>query len=78
MGQPTPNPEPARSAASTASAAAAPAGAASYRAGLERAMTLVWAEKTRHSVVTPAYFALKTVWEQLYHEANASDTHDKH
>ncbi len=41
-----------------------------YRAGLERAMSLVWHEKQKHSVITPAYFALAKVWDELYHEAH--------
>ena len=43
--------------------------AATYREGLERAMTLIWAEKNKHSVISETYFTLKKVWEELYHEA---------
>lgn len=39
-----------------------------YRAGLEKAMAAVWTEKQKHSVITPAYFALAKVWEELRRE----------
>jgi hypothetical protein len=61
-----------------ASAGAQPAAgdetaARGYRAGLEKAMALVWQEKSRHSVVTEAYFALKKVWDELYLESTRTD-----
>ncbi len=40
-----------------------------YRAGLELAMAVVWKEKQKHSVITPAYFALAKVWDELKREA---------
>lgn len=46
-----------------------------YQNGLERAMTLVWAEKQKHSVITPVYFALSKLWDELYREAHRSDVH---
>lgn len=46
-----------------------------YRAGLERAMTLIWTEKQRHSVISPEYFALAKLWDELYHESNPKDVH---
>lgn len=39
-----------------------------YRAGLERAMAAVWKEKQKHSVITPVYFALAKVWDELRRE----------
>jgi hypothetical protein len=42
-----------------------------YRGGIEKAMSIVWREKSRHSVVSEAYFALKKVWDELYVEAAA-------
>lgn len=49
-----------------------------YRAGLERAMALVWMEKQKHSVITPAYFALAKLWDELFHEANPKKDDGKH
>lgn len=39
-----------------------------YRAGLERAMDALRKEKQKHSVITPAYFALAKVCEELTEE----------
>ena len=76
MIQPTPNPESAK-----APAGVEPADLRSteaYRAGLERAMTLIWEEKQKLSVVTVGYYVLKNVWEALYHEANPKGAEEKH
>lgn len=63
------NPEPSQPSAPSVPLPAATV-AEAYRAGLERAMSLIWAEKQRYSVITPAYFALAKLWDELYHEAN--------
>lgn len=39
-----------------------------YRAGLERAMDALRKEKQKHSVITPAYFALAKVCDELREE----------
>lgn len=44
-----------------------------YRAGLEKAMAAVWTEKQKHSVITPAYFALAKVWEELRREMSSRE-----
>ena len=66
MNQSSTNPEPSPPPA----APPQPFQAEGYRAGLERAMSLVWTEKQKLSVVTPAYFALTKLWDELYLEAN--------
>jgi hypothetical protein len=72
------NPEPSKTPASAdAAAAPPPAPSDEYRAGLEHAMTVVWREKQKLSVITPAYFALAKVWDELYHDAHPSPS-DKH
>ena len=39
-----------------------------YRAGLEKALAVLGAEKQKHSVITPAYFVLAKVWDELRRE----------
>ncbi|MBI3564962.1 MAG: hypothetical protein HY079_07190 [Elusimicrobia bacterium] len=52
-----------------------PAHSPDYRAGLERAMSMIWTEKQRHSVISPEYFALAKLWDAMYREANPKDVH---
>jgi len=77
MNQSASNPEPSQAVSSSAPVSGA-RDEASYRAGLERAMTLIWAEKQKLSVITPAYFALAKVWDELYREANPNGGSAKH
>jgi len=73
-----PNPEPSKAVAPLSAAVPEARDAAAYRAGLERAMTLIWHEKQKHSVITPAYFALAKIWDELFHEANPDAAGEKH
>jgi hypothetical protein len=50
---------------------------ASYRAGVEKAMSVVWKEKNKHSVISETYFTLKKVWEELSLEAARHETVQK-
>jgi hypothetical protein len=77
MSQPMPNQEPSKAAAPLPGVPEE-RDAASYRAGLEHAMTVIWHEKQKHSVITPAYFALAKVWDELYHAANPNAAGEKH
>jgi hypothetical protein len=52
-------------------------GSTTYREGLEKAMTVVWREKNKHSVISETYFALKKVWDELYAESAASEPDKK-
>lgn len=78
MNQPTPNSEPTPAALNANAAPADYRGTEAYRAGLERAMTLVWEEKQKLSVMTAEYYYLKKAWEALYHEANPKGADEKH
>ena len=45
-----------------------PAEQPDYDGGLTRAMSLVWEERGKYSVLSETFFALTRVWEQLCSE----------
>ena len=41
-----------------------------YNEGLAKAMTAVWDERGKYSVLSPEFFVLTKIWETLFAETN--------